>query len=75
MFAPRRSTSLATALFGSAIVLGSAVWLLRAYDAPGSKYLVQGPMVWLGVWIVAAILGLAVQMRGGGSHKEAPANP
>ncbi len=73
LFAPRRSTSLATALFGSAIVLGSAVWLLRAFDAPGSRYLVQGPMIWLAVWMVAAILGLAVQIRGGGSSK--PASP
>ncbi|HEU4759255.1 MAG TPA: hypothetical protein VFT91_04655 [Dehalococcoidia bacterium] len=75
LFAPRRSTSLATALFGSAIVLGGSVWLLRAFDAPGSKYLVQGPMVWLGVWIVATVLGVAVQMRTGGSHKPAPAAP
>src|SRR5262249_39024674 len=52
LFAPNRSTSIATALFGSAVTLGSAVWLLRAFDAPGSRYLVQGPMVWLGVWIV-----------------------
>lgn len=75
LFAPRRSTSLATALFGSAIVLGGSVWLLRAFDAPGVKYLDQGPMVWLSVWIVAAILGLAVQLRVGGSHKAPPAAP
>lgn len=73
LFAPRRSTSLATALVGSAIVLGSAVWLLRAFDAPGNKYLDQGPMVWLSAWIIAAILGLAVQVRAGGSPK--PASP
>ena len=76
LFAPKRSTALATALFGSAVVLGCSLWLLKAFDAPGQKYLSdQGPMVWLAAWMVAAVLGLAVQLRAGKPHKAPPAAP
>jgi hypothetical protein len=74
LFAPSRSTSLATAMLGSAIVLGCSIWLLNAFEAPGRRYLEQGPIVWLGVWAAAAVLGVAVQMKSGKrqQHSSAP---
>ena len=59
-------------MLGSAIVLGCSVWLLNAVNAPGRSYLNQGPVVWLGVWALAAVLGVAVQMRGAAKHGTAP---
>ena len=73
LFTPARSTSLATAMTGSAIVLACSVWLLNAFEGPGRQYLDQGPMVWLAVWAVAAILGLVAQMRSGASAEHAGA--
>jgi hypothetical protein len=73
LFAPKRSTILTTALFGSALVLGSGAWLLTAVNAPGVKYLDRGPLVWLGIWIIAAILGLGVQLRAGKKPEHAGA--
>jgi hypothetical protein len=63
MYAPKRSTALATAMIGSGIVLGSAAWLLQAFGNPLNVRLDHGPMVWVGAWGLAAAAGLAFQLR------------
>lgn len=73
MYAPKRSTALATAMVGSGIVLASAAWLLQAFDNPLNVRLDHGPMVWLGVWGLAAAAGLAFQLRPQGKAKAAAA--
>lgn len=73
LFAPRRSTAIATAIVGSAVVIGSCVWLMLAFNAPGARSLDQGPIVWLVVWAVAAVLGLIVQVRSGRGRRAEPA--
>lgn len=61
---PQRSSAAVTALFGAAVWLPSAVWLVHATDAPGQRLLQHGPLAWTIVWSVVAALGFAVQLAG-----------
>jgi hypothetical protein len=70
---PSKSASIITALLGSAIVLSTGTWLVRAFDAPGQGLLQQTPGAWLVIWLVTAGIGLLVQVgpswRGSKSEK------
>lgn len=67
---PNRAAAVLTSMGGSAMALFSGTWLARAFDAPFKSILEQGPAVWLGVWAVAVVLGIMVQLRGRGKKPE-----
>jgi hypothetical protein len=71
LFFPRKSAAVATSLFGSAVWVPSLMWLANALEVPGREYLDRGAMFWLIVWMVAAIVGIGVQI-GGQRRKPAP---
>lgn len=62
LFMPVRSSAVATALFGSAVWLASAAWIITAASLPGHGHLNQTAVVWLVVWLVVATLGVALQV-------------
>jgi hypothetical protein len=73
LFFPVRSAAGATAMFGAAVWLPSALWLVNAMEAPGRDYLNQGHAIgWLVVWLTLSALGFAFQ-TGVGSKKKAEA--
>jgi len=59
---PGKLAAIFTSLLGSAIVLCSGTWLVRAFDAPGQSLLNQGAREWLVIWLVTAAVGLLVQI-------------
>jgi hypothetical protein len=59
---PVRSSAVATALFGSAVWLASAAWIITAASLPGHGHLNQTAVVWLVVWLVVATAGVALQI-------------
>lgn len=74
LLAPKRAAAVATALFGSALILGCGGWLAEALSLPGHQYLDQRAVVWLPVWIGIAVVGFAVQTSGlGKKQKKKPA--
>lgn len=64
LFFPRKSSAVATALFGSAVWIPSLVWIIQALELPGRQHLDRGVVFWLTAWMVVAIIGLAVQVSG-----------
>jgi hypothetical protein len=62
LFMPVRSSAVATALFGSAVWLASAAWIITAASLPGHGHLNQTAVVWLVVWLVVATAGVALQI-------------
>jgi hypothetical protein len=69
LFFPRKSAAVATSLFGSAVWVPSLMWLVNALEIPGRQYLDRGPIFWLIVWVVIAVIGIAIQVSG---HKRKP---
>ncbi|MEX2219547.1 MAG: hypothetical protein WD749_12410 [Phycisphaerales bacterium] len=70
--APQRSAAIATALFGSAVWMWGALWLINAVEAPGRAALnAGGALGWLVVWLTVAALGFAFQV--GAGRKREPA--
>ena len=67
---PRRSAAACTAFLGAAIWLPAFGWVLLALEAPGRQFLDQRGVVWLAVWVLLSILGLAVQILGSRNSKE-----
>jgi hypothetical protein len=63
LFFPVRAAAGATALFGAAVWLPCALWLVNAINTPGRSYLNQGGSIgWLIVWLTVAALGFAFQV-------------
>ena len=65
LVAPRRSSRFVSALAGSAVCLGSAVWLAHALQVPGREILHRSPMGWVVIWIAVASVGVLLQIRTG----------
>jgi hypothetical protein len=61
--APQRSSAGATALFGSAVWMGCAMWLAEAANVPGSDRL-HNAVVWLPAWLLIAAAGFVLQTKG-----------
>jgi MFS family permease len=59
-----------TAMVGAALWIGSAQVIALRLDAPDGPWMLNSTTVWLGVWLIAAIIGLAVQW----TRKPAPAD-
>lgn len=70
---PRRSAAMVTALAGSAVVLASSDWLVRALWPSLLEGREPKPAVLLAVWVVMATIGAVVQLRGRKPDK--PAEP
>ncbi len=70
---PRRSAAMVTALAGSAVVLVSSDWLVRAVWPSLLDGREPTPAVWLAAWIAMATIGAVVQLRGRKPDK--PAEP
>lgn len=70
LLAPKKAAAAVTAMLGTAVVLFSGVWLLRALNVQGS-WLEQSPTGWLIIGGVFAALGLGIQSRRG-AKKQAP---
>lgn len=64
LFFPRKSSAVATSLFGSAVWIPSLMWIVNALEVPGRQHLDRGAVFWLIVWVVVAIVGIAVQVTG-----------
>lgn len=63
LLAPERSAAGATALFGSAIMLGAFLWLAHALNIPGREVAARGGAIGiLIVWLAIAGLGFAFQV-------------
>lgn len=58
---PERAAGGVTAMLGSAIWLPNFVWLSLTLNIAWARYLHQGPVVWLSVWLVLGLLGASVQ--------------
>lgn len=76
---PKRSAALVTSLFGSAAVLGAAIWLAGATDAPGREALEMSPGRMGVVLAIATLVGMVVQLsllaKGKSSSGAKPAAP
>jgi MFS family permease len=59
---PKKTAAILSALLGSAIALVSLTWTSREYDLPIESYLQHTPMRWLGIWLITAGVGLAIQL-------------
>ncbi|MDX2016681.1 MAG: hypothetical protein SFY95_03455 [Planctomycetota bacterium] len=59
---PKKTAAILSALLGSAIALVSLTWTSREYDLPFASYLQHTPMRWLGLWLITAGVGLAIQL-------------
>lgn len=70
LFAPVKSSAIATSLFGSAVWLPSLMWIVNALQVPGREKLDRGAIFWLIVWMVVAVIGFAVQISGGPRKKK-----
>lgn len=62
--APRRAAAIVTAWLGAVVWLASLVWLASDLGLPGRQFLDQGPAQWLVIWLVVALIGLAIQVSG-----------
>lgn len=60
---PTKSAAVLTSMAGSAMALASGTWLARAFEAPFRGVLDNGPLVWLCVWAVGAVIGVVVQLH------------
>lgn len=71
---PTWGAAACTSMFGSAVWLAALVWLSNAMSAPWKAALDRGPVVWLCIWGVAALVGMIVQWSGvlGPARKAAP---
>lgn len=70
LFAPVKSSAIATSLFGSAVCLPSLMWIVNALEVPGREKLDRGAIFWLIAWVVVATIGFAVQVTGGRRKKK-----
>lgn len=70
LLAPKRSSAIATALFGSALWMGCGVWLAEAANMPGYDRL-HNAVVWLPAWLILAMAGFVLQIKGLGRKKAA----
>ncbi len=64
LFFPKKSAAVATALFGSAVWIPSALWVVNALEVPGRQYLDRTTVFWLITWGAIAIVGVIVQISG-----------
>lgn len=62
--APARAAAVVTAWLGSVLWLASLAWLASTLHIPGRQFLDQGPLAWMAIWLVVALIGLAVQTSG-----------
>lgn len=61
---PAWAAGAVTSLFGSAVFLLGGAWLAHATGAPGHEHLSLPVSGWLIVWVVAGLLGMAIQWYG-----------
>ncbi len=65
---PSSSAIVVTGCVGPAIWLPSGAWLATAAGAPDPRGLVEGsPLLWAGLWLILAGMGVAIQWRRPGS--------
>lgn len=60
---PNKAAAVLTSMAGSAMALASVTWLARAFEAPFRGVLDQGPLIWLAVWAILAVIGVVVQLH------------
>lgn len=58
---PSRGAAVATSFIGPAIWLPTGLFLLSALDVPVERWAPARPLVWMGVWLALASVGLLVQ--------------
>lgn len=61
---PGWAAAAVTSLVGAAVWLPAAAWLMHAFYLPGREHVTLAPVGWAVVWVVVAVIGIAVQTQG-----------
>lgn len=61
---PGWAAAAVTSLVGAAVWLPAAAWLAHAFYLPGRENVTLAPVGWAVVWVVVAVIGMAVQTQG-----------